>query len=54
MPKCTAMMAETGGANDEPDPTSTREALEGPHSREWQESMDVENQALNEREVFEV
>ena len=29
-----AMMAETGGDSDEPDPTSTREALEGPHSRE--------------------
>ncbi len=45
-----AMMAETG-ENNEPDPTSTREALEGPHIREWQESMDAENRALNERDV---
>jgi hypothetical protein len=30
-----AMMAEIGeSVNDEPDPTSTREALEGPHKRE--------------------
>jgi hypothetical protein len=50
-----AMMAEIGeSVNDEPDPTSTREALEGPHRREWQESMEAENEALNEREVFEV
>jgi hypothetical protein len=48
------MMAETGDASDEPDPTSTKEALEEPYSREWQESMDVENKALNEREVFEI
>jgi hypothetical protein len=49
-----AMMAETG-ENNEPDYTSTREALEGPHSRDWQESMDdAKNRALNECELFEV
>jgi hypothetical protein len=47
------MMVETGN-NNEPDPTSTREALKGPHSREWRESMEAENRALNERDVFEV
>jgi hypothetical protein len=47
------MMAETGD-NNEPDATFTREALEEPHSREWQESMEVENRALNDQDVFEV
>ncbi len=29
---------------------SSRNKFPGPHSREWQESMDVENQALNDDE----
>jgi hypothetical protein len=37
-----ALMAETGGASDEPDPTSTKEALEGPYSKEWQDQPRLE------------
>jgi len=50
------MFAETGGnaTVEEGNPTSTREALEGPYKDEWMKSIQAKNAALYEREVFEV
>ena len=49
------MFSESGGdAEDEKDPASTKEALNGARSKEWQESIDAENRALYDREVFDV
>ncbi len=48
------MSATVGDVEKETDPSSTNEALAGSHRREWEESIDAENRALYNRQVFEV
>lgn len=57
MPDMWGMFSETGGdvSGEEDNPiSSTREALEGPYTMKWLESIRAENTALYERDVFEV
>jgi hypothetical protein len=51
---CKMMSATVGDVEKEIDPSSTNEALAGSHRREWEESIDAENRALYDRQVFEV